>query len=150
MKHSTDIGIDEAVSLILEPNAAFLSTEGDEGSRGYIDPVVVQYLTFIVLQVAIPFILNVAASVFANNITKQTALNTPPLSEKQLDSLKQELDVLIRDSTKLNRPDPSAKQDAINAIEEILFSNGWPRKVAREDAEKIVGIMVMKMWGEEP
>lgn len=146
----------EVTSEILEPDITFLHGSYGDNVHHYLNPDVVQALSFMVASIILPIITGCAAnkiSELIKNRGNKVALNFPiedgfikgkSTYTTNISITKEEVICIAKtaayDDSELNiiSLNIEKKKEAEVAVSVLLSSNGWPTKIAEENSKKIV------------
>jgi hypothetical protein len=141
-----------SVYYILEPHASFISKGEDDHTKYFLPPEVVEVLSWIALNVALPVLVGVAQSTITERLQKRNegkkdeTLVALEMQRKELDLLQQE----VKQSLNLLKQEQSPDKDSIHIarvnLAPVLSINGYPTDIARVDADKTIDTILQQYW----
>jgi hypothetical protein len=117
---------------VLEPNGQFWRSSPEDTSRHFISFGVIEGLSWMVLNIAVPILCGVGSSLTYDSLRKRL----------DIEDSKEQITLVLEKRENITLDNPEFQKIACEAITEHLQYHGWPKKEAREDADKTVQAIV--------
>ncbi len=147
----------EEITKVLEPSLIFVNGGYGHNVSHHVDYSFVELFSYLVAYVIMPILTGIVSNKLSNHIHLRggnkvklgiedgymTVIGEKEFSDENVITMKELADIkkdLVNDDKLLaNSPINSNKsEEALEALTELLVSNGWPQKIARFNAEKII------------
>ena len=147
----------EEITKVLEPSLIFVNGGYGHNVRHHVDYSFVELFSYLSAYVVMPILTGIVSNKLSNLIHLRggnkvklgieegymTVIGEKQFSDENVISMKELAEIknelINEDKLLANSPINSSKsEEALEALTELLVSNGWPQKIARFNAEKII------------
>jgi hypothetical protein len=169
MSRITSEDLMDETYFLLERNAAYANLGRNDGTRYFLTPEAIQYLSWFTISFVVPILTGAAGNILSNwfgrtnqqksdecleDLTSEREKLRMQLREIQqqkleIEQLRKQVEESIVSLRKDQPPSPEKTHAAIAVLEEVLWVNGWRDIHASDDAKKVVLRIQNVIWSKE-
>ncbi|WP_109507570.1 hypothetical protein [Nocardioides speluncae] len=130
----------DSVCEVLEPHAMFYNAGRDDGTRYYVGPEAVEFLSLLLTSVALPVLSNVLSDQLRQRLSNRAKRRAE--STTDMDAVEEAAAVAASGPA----PAEEVLAAARAAAAEVLTDHGWPSRIAEADGALVVTQVVTTIW----